>query len=220
MNADDNGEGGTFALYSLLLRAANVRPAGRATHETDAGLTKFTTHEVPAKPRRGVAAIRHAFEHSKALQTVLLVVVLLAGAGVLAGMSIGTALARGGWLLILAGGAPPPPPLPCSLHGDQRRRADARHLCGLCDRGHTDADGHLKRCAGARDVCVTSSAPRGLAPGLAPGPDPELPWPAGVVVGISIVILAGIFFMQSMGTAKVSMVFAPVIFIWFLSNAA
>ena len=109
MNADDNGEGGTFALYSLLLRAANVRPAGRATHETDAGLTKFTTHEVPAKPRRGVAAIRHAFEHSKALQTVLLVVVLLAGAGVLAGMSIGTALARGGWLLFLA----PPPPPPC-----------------------------------------------------------------------------------------------------------
>ena len=67
---------------------------------------------------------------------------------------------------------------------------------------------------------MTSSAPRGLAPGLAPGPDPELPGPAGGVVGLSIVILAGIFFMQSMGTAKVSMVFAPVIFIWFLSNAA
>ena len=43
---------------------------------------------------------------------------------------------------------------------------------------------------------------------------------AGAVVGISVVILVGIFMMQSLGTAKVSLVFAPVIMLWFLTNAA
>ena len=74
--------GGTFALYSILARAANVRPAGR-THETDVALTKFKTmgreRETEGRRKRGVEAVKAAFERSHALQTGLLVVVLIAG---------------------------------------------------------------------------------------------------------------------------------------------
>jgi KUP system potassium uptake protein len=42
----------------------------------------------------------------------------------------------------------------------------------------------------------------------------------GEVIGVTIVVLVLLFSVQYMGTAKISTVFAPIICIWLLFNAA
>lgn len=76
MEADDNGEGGIFALYALICRACNLQQGTRMT-EADLSLSQYQA----GPSRRGSrvsAAIRGALERSRVLQTALLVVVLLA----------------------------------------------------------------------------------------------------------------------------------------------
>ncbi|PRW58025.1 Potassium transporter family isoform C [Chlorella sorokiniana] len=96
MQADDNGEGGIFALYALICRACNIR-VGSKVHEADLSLSKYTTarqldedelgpdgyaYSQPKRRRRWREAVsawmRQLFERSARSQTALLAVVLLA----------------------------------------------------------------------------------------------------------------------------------------------
>ncbi|KAL4425077.1 hypothetical protein ABPG77_010391 [Micractinium sp. CCAP 211/92] len=76
MQADDNGEGGIFALYALICRACNIRSGTRVT-ETDLSLTQYQAGQ-PKHGSRIAAALRSKLERSRVAQTVLLLVVLLA----------------------------------------------------------------------------------------------------------------------------------------------
>ncbi|PSC70116.1 potassium transporter 12 isoform A [Micractinium conductrix] len=79
LSADDNGEGGIFALYALICRAVNIRSNNRV-HEADLSLLQYKNPLLPEKPGRlhVSSCIRSAFQHSHILQGILLVVVLLA----------------------------------------------------------------------------------------------------------------------------------------------
>jgi hypothetical protein len=88
---DDNGEGGTFALYSLITRASNVRPPG-AVCDSEQALSGFARADTKAhdderkRPRRRSLAdrLRGALASSSALQGALLVAVMVAACLVLA----------------------------------------------------------------------------------------------------------------------------------------
>ncbi|KAI7844072.1 hypothetical protein COHA_002216 [Chlorella ohadii] len=96
MQADDNGEGGIFALYALICRACNIR-VGSKVHEADLSLSKYTTarqldeddmgpegnaysHSTKRRRWREVVSgrLRALLERSARSQTALLAVVLLA----------------------------------------------------------------------------------------------------------------------------------------------
>ncbi|GAB4823867.1 hypothetical protein N2152v2_010913 [Parachlorella kessleri] len=78
LRADDNGEGGDFALYALICRACNIR-----VHATDLGLSKLQEEgregRLGPRPRRRLAAkLRGWFETKPALQLGLLITVMVA----------------------------------------------------------------------------------------------------------------------------------------------
>lgn len=74
LNADDNGEGGTFALYSLLCRHCNFSSLP-SRHPTDEELTTYSVK--PARPNSHSDSVRRLFEKSRLLQNLLLILVLL-----------------------------------------------------------------------------------------------------------------------------------------------
>ncbi|KAL4425076.1 hypothetical protein ABPG77_010390 [Micractinium sp. CCAP 211/92] len=76
MQADDNGEGGIFALYALICRACNIR-SGTRMMEADLSLAQYQAGR-PQGGSRIAAALRSKLERSAVSRTVLLVVVLLA----------------------------------------------------------------------------------------------------------------------------------------------
>ncbi|GAB4815865.1 hypothetical protein N2152v2_002911 [Parachlorella kessleri] len=78
--ADDHGEGGTFALYSLLCRAARLRAAHQPTVSASDGKAAAAQSGAPAQQRRNRTAawVRGALESHPGLQLALLLVVLLA----------------------------------------------------------------------------------------------------------------------------------------------
>ncbi|EFN51417.1 hypothetical protein CHLNCDRAFT_55134 [Chlorella variabilis] len=103
LQADDNGEGGIFALYALLCRAVSIR-SGSLLHEADLSLSQYQAPDPPAQARASpspphtsgagtcggpgaaytrwrqsvVARARASLEGSRAAQGILLAVVLLA----------------------------------------------------------------------------------------------------------------------------------------------
>lgn len=77
LSADDNGEGGTFALYSLLCRHTRISflPNCQAADEE---LSAYVGGGLMRRPHRGNGAwVKSALEKNKALQKVLLVLALI-----------------------------------------------------------------------------------------------------------------------------------------------
>ncbi|OAY38311.1 potassium transporter 2 [Manihot esculenta] len=74
LRADDNGEGGTFALYSLICRHAKVSllPNRQAADEA---LSTYKTEHLPEKNNK--SGVKIYLEKHKALHTALLILVLL-----------------------------------------------------------------------------------------------------------------------------------------------
>uniref|UniRef100_A0A1J3D760 Potassium transporter n=1 Tax=Noccaea caerulescens TaxID=107243 RepID=A0A1J3D760_NOCCA len=147
--ANDNGQGGTFALYSLLCRHAKVKTI-RNQHRTDEELTTYsrsTFHELSfaAKTKRWL-------ENRTSRKTALLMLVL-----------VGTCMVIGDGILTPA-------------------------------------------------ISVLSAA-GGLRVNL-----PHIS--NGVVVCVAVVILISLFSVQHYGTDRVGWLFAPIVFIWFLSIAS
>lgn len=75
LRANDNGEGGTFALYSLICRHVKIGLAHNR-QPTDLNISSYKL-ETPSGKMKRSTRIKEALENSKALQNVLLVVVLL-----------------------------------------------------------------------------------------------------------------------------------------------
>ncbi|KAJ7970875.1 Potassium transporter [Quillaja saponaria] len=77
LRADDNGEGGTFALYSLLCRHARVSLLPN-TQLADEELTEYTNDGIISVNKRNVgSALKSALEKYRVLQRVLLVLALI-----------------------------------------------------------------------------------------------------------------------------------------------
>ncbi|KAL2630628.1 hypothetical protein R1flu_015314 [Riccia fluitans] len=74
LRADDNGEGGTFALYSLLCRYCNISSLP-SRHPTDEELTTYSRE--PPEPNSRAEKMKTRLEKSRFLQFLLLILVLL-----------------------------------------------------------------------------------------------------------------------------------------------
>ncbi|XP_024527585.1 potassium transporter 10 isoform X1 [Selaginella moellendorffii] len=74
LRSGDNGEGGTFALYSLICRHVKVNTISNQ-HPTDRELTTYSFRAVPEKSH--AHKVKVALEKSQTLQKILLVLVLL-----------------------------------------------------------------------------------------------------------------------------------------------
>ncbi|GAB4839824.1 Putative potassium transporter 12 [Ancistrocladus abbreviatus] len=147
LKANDNGEGGTFALYSLICRYANVNMLPNR-QPADEQISSFRL-KLPTPELQRALNIKEALESKSSLKTLLLLLVLL-----------GTSLIIG--------------------------------------------DGILTP---AMSVMSAVSGLQGEIKGFG----------TNAVVGVSIVILVGLFSIQSFGTSKVGFTFAPVLSLWFLS---
>eukprot|EP00877_Chromochloris_zofingiensis_P013393 jgi/Chrzof1/8307/Cz03g05190.t1 len=90
LRADDNGEGGTFALYSLLCRAIGIGPFGQSLSIDYSTMESYSSnmYDDSAPPPRWCCsihsrvgiALRNYYRRSKVHQVALLVVVVLATA--------------------------------------------------------------------------------------------------------------------------------------------
>lgn len=77
LKADDNGEGGTFALYSLLCRHARVSSLPNC-QVADEELSEYKKDSRGAAPERSFALrLKSTFERHRVLQRVLLVLALI-----------------------------------------------------------------------------------------------------------------------------------------------
>ena len=77
LKADDNGEGGTFALYSLLCRHARVSSLPNC-QVADEELSEYKNHSFDVLPERSFASrLKSTLEKHKVLQRILLVLSLI-----------------------------------------------------------------------------------------------------------------------------------------------
>lgn len=76
LRADDNGEGGTFALYSLLCRHARVSSLPNC-QVADEELSEYKSNEVLLAEKRGGSRLKSTLEKHRLLQKVLLVLALI-----------------------------------------------------------------------------------------------------------------------------------------------
>lgn len=77
LSADDNGEGGTFALYSLLCRHTRISCLPNC-QAADEALSAYVGGGLMRRPHRGIGAwVKSALEKNKALQKVLLFLALI-----------------------------------------------------------------------------------------------------------------------------------------------
>ncbi|CAM0952894.1 unnamed protein product [Alopecurus aequalis] len=145
LRANDNGQGGTFALYSLLCRHAKINIIPNQ-HRTDEDLTTYSRQTYEEKSL--AAKIKRWLEGHQFRKNVILILVLF-----------GTCMAVGDGILTPA-------------------------------------------------ISVLSATG---------GIQVEVPEMRNdVVVIVSVVILIGLFSMQHYGTDKVSWLFAPIVFLWFI----
>ncbi|KQJ91502.1 potassium transporter 18 isoform X1 [Brachypodium distachyon] len=145
LRANDNGQGGTFALYSLLCRHAKINIIPNQ-HRTDEELTTYSRHTYDEKSL--AAKIKRWLEGHQFRKNAILILVLF-----------GACMAVGDGIL-------------------------------------TPAISVLSATGG-----IQVEEPRMIN---------------DVVVIVSVVILIGLFSMQHYGTDKVSWLFAPIVFIWFI----
>ncbi|WVZ09064.1 hypothetical protein V8G54_022410 [Vigna mungo] len=107
LRADDNGEGGTFALYSLLCRHAQVGLLPNV-QLADEELTEYTKDgTVPIDKKNVGLGLKSVFEKHKVLQRVLLVLALIGtcmviGDGVLTPAISGTGICKVICVLVMA----------------------------------------------------------------------------------------------------------------------
>ncbi|MEW5312655.1 MAG: hypothetical protein WDW38_004272 [Sanguina aurantia] len=160
MMADDCGEGGTFAMYSLLCRTVGMHPHGQTTMSLgdQRQLTRMSTLQLARAPKRrwltwssvSKEPICRFIRNRSWAQIALLIVTML-----------GTSMVLGDGILTPA-------------------------------------------------ISVLTAV-SGLSVGV-----PSIS--QNTVVGITIAILAVLFFAQASGTAKISSTFAPIIALWLISN--
>lgn len=103
LRADDNGEGGTFALYSLLCRHARVGPLPNgqvADEEISAYKKRDGMSQVGSgdegERRRGAARAKRVLERHQVLQKMLLILALV-GTCMVIGDGVLTPAISGGW---------------------------------------------------------------------------------------------------------------------------
>ncbi|PON98911.1 Potassium transporter [Trema orientale] len=147
LKANDNGEGGTFALYSLICRYAKVNMLPNR-QPADEQISSFKL-KLPTPELERALNIKEYLERKSSLKTLLLLLVLT-----------GTSMIIG--------------------------------------------DGILTP---AMSVMSAVSGLKGQVQGFG----------TNAVVGISILILAGLFSIQRFGTGKVGFLFAPILAMWFFS---
>ncbi|GLI60245.1 hypothetical protein VaNZ11_002289 [Volvox africanus] len=204
LRADDQGQGGTFALYSLLCRTIGIKPHGtRGSHvphhnrrvvgaEGTAGPKAAIerTCTAPGSPDVGPADVVGPSESDGDSST--------AGDG-----GDGRRTARRAWWQYLAADKR-------KVHAWFRRSRRAQvGLWGVSvvATAMLIGDGVLTP---AISVLSAVSGLRVVAPSLG----------QEVVVAVTIAILCLVFAMQQMGTGQVGRFFAPVIALWLLANAA
>ncbi|XP_012480670.1 potassium transporter 11 [Gossypium raimondii] len=146
--ANDNGQGGTFALYSLLCRHANVKIIPNQ-HRTDEELTTYSCSTL-IHEKSFAAKTKRWLEKDTYRKNALLILVLF-----------GT----------------------CNVIGD-----------GIL----TPAISVLSASGGLKVAHPRMSN--------------------GVILVVAVVILVGLFSMQHYGTDKVSWLFAPIVFLWFITT--
>ncbi|KAF2601488.1 hypothetical protein F2Q70_00025085 [Brassica cretica] len=181
--ANDNGQGGTFALYSLLCRHAKVKTI-RNQHRTDEELTTYSRstfheHSFAAKTKRWL-------EERTSRKTALLVLVL-----------VGTCMVIGDGILTPA------------ISGNTFSLSLSSKLCAWPVLGipRPIIDNNITL------FFAVLSAAGGLRVNL-----PHIS--NGVVVLVAVVILVSLFSVQHYGTDRVGWLFAPIVFLWFLSIAS
>ncbi|KAG0501473.1 hypothetical protein HPP92_001545 [Vanilla planifolia] len=145
LKANDNGQGGTFALYSLLCRHANIKTIANQ-HRTDEELTTYSRRTFEEHSLAG--KVKCCLESFKINKNAILFLVL-----------IGT----------------------CMMIGD-----------GIL----TPAISVLSAAGGIKVDHPKMST--------------------DVVILVSVVILVGLFSVQHYGTDRVSWLFAPIVFLWFI----
>ncbi|KAK9828620.1 hypothetical protein WJX72_001128 [[Myrmecia] bisecta] len=150
---DDHGEGGTFALYSLLCRHLGIIPglSGKPTLE-DRGLERYSVYPTRVQHEQcsPAARIRAFFRNSGAAQMVLLLVVVL-----MTSLVIGDGVLTPEQTVLGAFGA------------------------------------------------IQVKAPS---------------FPQHSIAGIAMAVLAVIFLLQPLGTARIGFMYAPIVFLWFTFN--
>ncbi|KAK8961454.1 putative potassium transporter 11 [Platanthera guangdongensis] len=145
LRANDNGQGGTFALYSLLCRHANIKTIANQ-HRTDEELTTYSRWSFEEQSLAG--KVKRWLESHAINKNAILILVL-----------IGT----------------------CMMIGD-----------GIL----TPAISVLSAAGGIKEDHPKMST--------------------DVVIIVAVVILVGLFSLQHYGTDRVSWLFAPVVFLWFI----
>ena len=76
LRADDNGEGGTFALYSLLCRHARVSSLPNC-QLADEELSAYKKDEFPSLDKNASSTLKSTLEKHKILHKVLLILALI-----------------------------------------------------------------------------------------------------------------------------------------------
>ncbi|KAG5562381.1 hypothetical protein RHGRI_005199 [Rhododendron griersonianum] len=209
--ANDNGQGGTFALYSLLCRHAKIKTLPNQ-HRTDEELTtysrrNFHEHSFAAKTKRWLE--KFVSRKNALLILVLVGTCMLIGDGILTpAISVTVDVGQrprpfrfdNMWPMVevLEGFWAKYQTLIIVVHGSPSLIRPSKLKLVKAD---------LKRWS--KDFEPILSAAGGIKvdhPNMS----------NGIVVVVAVVILIGVFSMQHYGTDKVGWLFAPIVLLWFL----
>ncbi|RYR17287.1 hypothetical protein Ahy_B03g062049 isoform A [Arachis hypogaea] len=206
LRANDNGQGGTFALYSLLCRHAKIKTIPNQ-HRTDEELTTYsrsTFHEksFAAKTKRWLE--EQATRRSAILILVLVGTCMVIGDGILtpaisasSGSLCTSPLTSLGLSRSIYFSATIPPNTHLFLSGFPPYNLILNTFPIYFE----------------RFIAISSVAVLSAAGGIKVN-KPHMS--NGVVVLVAVVILVGFFSMQHYGTDRVSWLFAPIVLLWFL----
>ncbi|KAG5015135.1 hypothetical protein JHK85_021271 [Glycine max] len=189
LRANDNGQGGTFALYSLLCRHAKIKTIPNQ-HRTDEELTTYsrsTFHE-----RSFAAKTKRWLEEQESAKRAILILVL-----------VGTCMVIGDGILTPAISDHNP-----TLNLPTGDPGTIQLAWVYSTRRMYNPVSYFKRFITIHYVVVLSAV------GGIKVNQPRMS--SGVVVLVAVVILVGFFSMQHYGTDRVSWLFAPIVLLWFL----
>ncbi|GAB4847386.1 Potassium transporter 4 [Ancistrocladus abbreviatus] len=193
LSADDNGEGGTFALYSLLCRHArfSLLPNQQAADE------ELSTYKYgPSTPMPPTSPLKRFLEKHKRLRTALLLVVLFGASMVIGDGVLTPAISVFCKILLIS--------------------MEMVALEGVEGEGQKE----LVICRNSSTVVTNvyfvflSLAVLSAVSGLQVT---ETKLTDGELLLIACVILVGLFALQHCGTHKVAFMFAPIVCIWLFS---
>ncbi|KAG5562376.1 hypothetical protein RHGRI_005199 [Rhododendron griersonianum] len=219
--ANDNGQGGTFALYSLLCRHAKIKTLPNQ-HRTDEELTtysrrNFHEHSFAAKTKRWLE--KFVSRKNALLILVLVGTCMLIGDGILTpAISVTVDVGQrprpfrfdNMWPMVevLEGFWAKYQTLIIVVHGSPSLIRPSKLKLVSLSYFYTLLSNILSRSL-TKDCFTVLSAAGGIKvdhPNMS----------NGIVVVVAVVILIGVFSMQHYGTDKVGWLFAPIVLLWFL----